>query len=185
MSTPCTTEKIARVCANAESERDDDNRGEAWITKQAANSVGEILPEIFEEIQKSIVHRRLLFVFDLLARGDFLSAAKLRRNLLGVTRKRRAKARVKESGPLKPTDSATVSIEVSPADNRRRASLSRKVSTKVAGDEPKCSLKRRKNCRGDSEARCASDSTDISSVGLFVIHATSSAKAIARICLEL
>src|SRR6187551_2494264 len=73
---------------------------------------------------------------------------KLRRYLLGVTRNRRSNASRNESAPLKPTDSATPSIEDSPAERRRRASFSRSVSTNIAGDEPKCSLNRRKNCRG-------------------------------------
>src|SRR5438045_1717521 len=87
---------------------------------------------------------------------------KLCRYLLGVIRKRRRKARRNESAPSKPTDSATFSIEVSPTERRRRASFSRSVSTNMAGDEPKCSLKRRKNCRGERHARRARDSTDIS-----------------------
>src|SRR5436190_2122757 len=105
----------------------------------------------------------------------FAGSPKLRRYLLGVTRKRRWKARRNESAPSKPTDSATFSIEVSPTERRRRASFSRSVSTNSAGDEPKCSLKRRKNCRGERHARRARDSTDISFRGLFVIQMTSSA----------
>src|SRR5687768_18104741 len=130
---------------------------------------------MFEEVEET-GHNRLFGVRRLLRREADLGSAKFRRNLLGVTRKRRVKARRNESAPLNPTDSATWSMEDSPPVRRRRASFNRRVSTNIAGDEPKCSLKRRKNWRGEREARRASVSTDMSAVGLFVIQATNSAK---------
>src|SRR6476619_3934143 len=119
----------------------------------------------FREFWAATLARLLAF------RSD--GSPKLRRYLLGVTRNRRSNARRNESAPWKPTDSATPSIEDSPAARRRRASFSRSVSTNIAGDEPKCSLQRRKNCRGERDARRAREPTDICFVGLLVIHVTS------------
>src|SRR5688572_696022 len=161
------------IGTDAERERQDHDGGKAGIADKSAQSISQILPEMFEEVEET-GHNRLLDVRGLLRREGDSGSAKFRRNLLGVTRKRRVKARRKESAPLNPTDTATWSIEDSPPVRRRRASFSRSVSTNIAGDEPKCSLKRRKNCRGESEARRARVSTDISAFGLFVIQFTNS-----------
>ncbi len=87
--------KDGRVRADAETERENDDRGEAGIANDPPQTVAAILAEMVDEAQNAFVHFRLFFFFAGCARGS----AKFRRNLLGVTRNRRVKARRNESLP--------------------------------------------------------------------------------------
>ena len=102
--------------------------------------------------------------------------AKRRRYSLGLTPSRRSKARRKASALLKPTDIPTFSTRLSPFERRRRASSSRKRSTKSAGVVPNSSLNRRVNCLGQRHALAAKASTDKSSCIWLSIHVASSDK---------
>ena len=103
---------------------------------------------------QAVVHRSFVpWLAGLLRRDGASGAAKLRRNLLGVTRNRRVKGAPKRIRAVEADRLGDVFDRSSACVSRRRASFSRSVSTNIAGEEPNCSLKRRKNWRGESAAR--------------------------------
>src|SRR3954467_12545708 len=107
------------VRADPQAQRSDHDCRKSRVAPESTESIPEILADPVDEVVQAVAHvRRFLLLVFAVWRGMGFSVerAKLRRYLLGVTRNRRSKARRNESAPLNPTDSATLSIDGSPAE---------------------------------------------------------------------